>query len=108
MLYDITIDYILCLSKESPVVFCLRTLNSDSSMFKPSLLIVLLLCAFPSARPCLQCDRVVVYIHEDFLVSRGDLTVKDQKALQSIIDHGYVTFREASWPYHGVIGVYCM
>ncbi|XP_048100431.1 izumo sperm-egg fusion protein 1 isoform X2 [Alosa alosa] len=70
--------------------------------FSPPILL-LLLYSSPVVQTCLQCDRVVVYIHEDFLVSQKDLTIQEQKDLQNIIDHGYVTFQEASKQYHGVI-----
>lgn len=77
-------------------------------MFKPSLPILLLLYASPVVQPCLQCDRVVVYLHEDFIVSQVSLTVQEQKELQHIIDHGYVIFQQLSWQYHRVIGVYAV
>ncbi|XP_062399847.1 izumo sperm-egg fusion protein 1 [Sardina pilchardus] len=70
--------------------------------FSPPILL-LLLYSSPVVQTCLQCDRVVVYIHEDFLVSQEGLTVQEQKDLQNVIDHGYVTFQEASRQYHGVI-----
>lgn len=75
-------------------------------MFKASLPILLLLCTSPVVQSCLQCDRVVVYLHEDFIVSQDSLTVQEQKDLQNIIDHGYVIFQQLSGQYHGVIGVY--
>ncbi|KAL2086268.1 hypothetical protein ACEWY4_017327 [Coilia grayii] len=100
----------LCLIR-STLLFCSHTnpeLFRQSSMYwsrKHSLPILLLvLCASNSAQSCLQCDRVVVFIHDEFFLSQKGLSVQEKKDLRDVINHGYVTFKEASWPYQGVIG----
>lgn len=52
---------------------------------------------------CLQCDQVVRNVHEDFLSSVKDITVRDQIELQQIIEHAYVNYRDTSRLFHGVI-----
>ncbi|XP_030621915.1 izumo sperm-egg fusion protein 1 [Chanos chanos] len=68
-----------------------------------SLCIIFLLFVFPRAESCLQCTRVVRYLHEDFLAGVSDITVQDQIELKKIIDHAYITYRDTSRQYHGVI-----
>ncbi|XP_052459857.1 izumo sperm-egg fusion protein 1-like [Carassius gibelio] len=52
---------------------------------------------------CLQCDQVIRNVHEDFLSSVKDITVRDQIELQQIIEHAYVNYRDTSRLFHGVI-----
>ncbi|KAL2086226.1 hypothetical protein ACEWY4_017285 [Coilia grayii] len=100
----------LCLIRRT-LLSCSYTnpeLFRQSSMYwsrKHSLpFLLLVLCASNSAQSCLQCDRVVVFIHDEFFLSQKVLSVQEKKDLRDVIDHGYVTFKEASWPYQGVIG----
>ncbi|XP_029960090.1 izumo sperm-egg fusion protein 1 [Salarias fasciatus] len=64
--------------------------------------LLFLLCCIPAAMACLQCDRTVKVLHEDFILSAP--TVNDQIELQKISDHAYVTYRETSQARKGVIG----
>uniref|UniRef100_UPI0037E825EE izumo sperm-egg fusion protein 1 n=1 Tax=Semicossyphus pulcher TaxID=241346 RepID=UPI0037E825EE len=58
------------------------------------LMFVSLLCCVPAAKACLQCDRRIRLLHEDFALSAR--TVDDQIELKKICDHAYVTYRETS------------
>ncbi|XP_070761277.1 izumo sperm-egg fusion protein 1 [Enoplosus armatus] len=65
------------------------------------LMLVSLLCCVPAAKACLQCDRRVRLLHEDFVLSAP--TVNDQIEMKKICDHAYVTYRETSREREGVI-----
>ncbi|XP_044231615.1 izumo sperm-egg fusion protein 1 isoform X1 [Thunnus albacares] len=65
------------------------------------LMLVSLLCCVPAAKACLQCDRRIRLLHEDFVLSGP--TVNDQIELKKICDHAYVTYRETSQERRGVI-----
>ncbi|XP_070690662.1 izumo sperm-egg fusion protein 1 [Pempheris klunzingeri] len=65
------------------------------------LILVSLLCCVPAAKACLQCDRRVRLLHEDFVLSAP--TVDDQIEMKKICDHAYVTYRETSRGRKGVI-----
>ncbi|XP_034548247.1 izumo sperm-egg fusion protein 1 isoform X2 [Notolabrus celidotus] len=65
------------------------------------LVLVSLLCCVCSAEACLQCDRKIRLLHEDFALSAP--TVDDQIELKKICDHAYVTYRETSRQRKGVI-----
>eukprot|EP00063_Salmo_salar_P042239 XP_014017074.1 PREDICTED: izumo sperm-egg fusion protein 1 isoform X3 [Salmo salar] len=72
----------------------------------PSLLCLLsLLCCVPAGRPCLQCDRRVRLLHEDYLLAAASATVEDQIELKNILDYAYVTYTTTSNQYSGVIGL---
>lgn len=66
------------------------------------LMLVSLLCCVPAAQACLQCDRRIRLLHEDFALSAP--TVDDQIEIKKICDHAYVTYRETSRERKGVIG----
>ncbi|CAB1322119.1 unnamed protein product [Coregonus sp. 'balchen'] len=58
----------------------------------PSLLCLLfLLSCVPAGRPCLQCDRRVRLLHEDYLLAASSATVEDQIELKKILDYAYVS-----------------
>ncbi|XP_072243048.1 izumo sperm-egg fusion protein 1 [Leuresthes tenuis] len=65
------------------------------------LILVSLFCCVSAARACLQCDRTVRLLHEDFILAAP--TVIDQIDLKIICDHAYVTYRETSQERKGVI-----
>lgn len=66
------------------------------------LMLVSLLGCVPAAKACLQCDRRIRLLHEDFILSAP--TVDDQIEMKKICDHAYVTYRETSQERKGVIG----
>ncbi|TNN57305.1 hypothetical protein EYF80_032494 [Liparis tanakae] len=66
------------------------------------LVLVSLLCWVPAARACLQCDRKIRLLLEDFTLSAP--TVYNQIELKKICDHAYVTYKETSRDRKGVIG----
>ncbi|XP_062272657.1 izumo sperm-egg fusion protein 1 [Scomber scombrus] len=65
------------------------------------LMLVSLLCCVPAAKGCLQCDRRIRLLHEDFILS--DPSVNNQIELKKICDYAYVTYRETSQKRKGVI-----
>ncbi|KAM7391365.1 hypothetical protein PAMP_022061 [Pampus punctatissimus] len=65
------------------------------------LMLVSLLCWVTAAKACLQCDRRIRLLHEDFSLSAP--TVIDQIELKKICDYAYVTYRETSQERRGVI-----
>ncbi|XP_056274327.1 izumo sperm-egg fusion protein 1 [Pseudoliparis swirei] len=65
------------------------------------LLLVSLLCCVPAAKACLQCDRKIRLLLEDFTLSAP--TVYNQIELKKICDHAYVTYKETSRERRGVI-----
>ncbi|XP_051806770.1 izumo sperm-egg fusion protein 1 [Acanthochromis polyacanthus] len=65
------------------------------------LMLVSLLCCVPAAQACLQCDRTVRLLHENFILSAP--SVSDQIELQKISDHAYVTYTDTSQQRQGVI-----
>ncbi|XP_031583788.1 izumo sperm-egg fusion protein 1 isoform X5 [Oreochromis aureus] len=67
------------------------------------LMLVSLLCCVTAARACLQCDRSIRMMHEDFILSAP--TLQDQLNLQSIRDQAYVTYIETSQERKGLIGL---
>ncbi|XP_076845156.1 izumo sperm-egg fusion protein 1 isoform X2 [Brachyhypopomus gauderio] len=62
-----------------------------------------LLCALSSVSCCLQCDRLILHMHEDFIATVGGITVQDQMDLEQIVDHAYATFRDTSEQSVGLI-----
>ena len=66
------------------------------------LMLVSLLHCVPAAKACLQCDRRIRLLHEDFILSAP--TVHDQIELKMICDQAYVTYKETSQERKGVIG----
>lgn len=72
------------------------------------LILVSLLCSVPAAKACLQCDRRIRLLHEDFVLSAP--SVGDQIELKKICDYAYVTYRQTSQKRKGVIGEinYCV
>ncbi|KAL7391215.1 hypothetical protein ABVT39_006083 [Epinephelus coioides] len=67
------------------------------------LILVSLLCCVHVAEACLQCDRSIRRLHEDFVLSAP--TVDDQIEMKKISEHAYVTYRETSLERKGVIGL---
>ncbi|CAG5924448.1 unnamed protein product [Menidia menidia] len=65
------------------------------------LILFSLLCWVSASKACLQCDRTILLMHEDFVLSAP--TVKDQIELKKICDHAYVTYKETSQNRKGVI-----
>ncbi|XP_071774659.1 izumo sperm-egg fusion protein 1 [Centroberyx gerrardi] len=65
------------------------------------LMLAALLHCVPAGKACLQCDRRIRLLHEDFLLSAA--SVQDQIELKKIRDHAYVTYRETSRERSGVI-----
>ncbi|XP_030592845.1 izumo sperm-egg fusion protein 1 isoform X1 [Archocentrus centrarchus] len=65
------------------------------------LMLVSLLCCVTAAKACLQCDRSIRMMHEDFILSAS--TVQDQIDLKKICDQAYVTYIETSQERKGVI-----
>ncbi|KAM8760900.1 izumo sperm-egg fusion protein 1 isoform 1-T5 [Acanthopagrus schlegelii] len=65
------------------------------------LMLVSLLHCVPAAKACLQCDRRIRLLHEDFILSAP--TVDDQIELKMICDQAYVTYKETSQERKGVI-----
>lgn len=65
-------------------------------------LLLHLLCCLTAAEACLQCDRRIRNLHEDFILSAS--SVYNQIQLEKICDHAYVTYRETSKERKGVIG----
>lgn len=66
------------------------------------LIVVLLFHRIVTAGACLQCDRSISTMHEDFILSAP--SVEDQIIFQMISDQAYVTYRETSQSRKGVIG----
>lgn len=66
------------------------------------LMLVFLLSSIPAFMACLQCDRRIRLLHEDFILSAPN--VNDQIEMKKICDHAYVTYKETSWQRKGVIG----
>lgn len=89
---------------------CIDWSQSDSSWCAGScgcrgemmLMLVSLLSSVPAFKACLQCDRMIRRLHEDFVLSAP--TVDDQIEMKKICDHAYVTYKETSWERKGVIG----
>ncbi|KAM3610230.1 uncharacterized protein V6R79_001010 [Siganus canaliculatus] len=65
------------------------------------LMLVSLLCSVPAVKTCLQCDRRIRRLHEDFILSAP--TVDNQIEMKKIRDHAYVTYKETSRKRKGVI-----
>nr|XP_046243845.1 izumo sperm-egg fusion protein 1 isoform X6 [Scatophagus argus] len=65
------------------------------------LVLVSLLCTVPSVKACLQCDRRIRRLLEDFILSAS--TVDNQIEMKRICDHAYVTYKETSRERKGVI-----
>ncbi|KAL7884100.1 hypothetical protein AOLI_G00068700 [Acnodon oligacanthus] len=64
---------------------------------------LLLACLGTSVMSCLQCDRTIRYMHEDFLGRVKGITVQDQMDLKGIIEHAYATYQDTSRQLRGVI-----
>lgn len=65
-------------------------------------MLVPLLCSVSAASACLQCDRKIRLLHEDFILSEA--SVEDQIKLKKICDHVYTTYQRISRERKGVIG----
>ncbi|XP_047447493.1 izumo sperm-egg fusion protein 1 [Mugil cephalus] len=65
------------------------------------LMLVSLFCCVPASQACLQCDRSIRLLHEDFILSAP--TVDKQIERKKICDHAYVTYRDTSRERKGVI-----
>ncbi|XP_069563808.1 izumo sperm-egg fusion protein 1 [Brachyistius frenatus] len=64
-------------------------------------MLVSLLCCVPAAEACLQCDRTIKLLHEDFILSAS--SVNDQIELKKIRKQGYFTYEETSLKQKGII-----
>ncbi|XP_069036875.1 izumo sperm-egg fusion protein 1 isoform X2 [Lepisosteus oculatus] len=53
----------------------------------------------PYVGSCLQCDRLVQFIHDDFL----EMHIQNQPSLKKVIDQAYVNYRLTSQHFQGVI-----
>ncbi|XP_072537230.1 izumo sperm-egg fusion protein 1 [Salminus brasiliensis] len=62
-----------------------------------------MVCMVSSVMSCLQCDRAVLYMHEDFIATAKGVTVQDQMDLKKIIDHAYTNYKKTSVELRGVI-----
>uniref|UniRef100_A0AAV2MNX0 Ig-like domain-containing protein n=1 Tax=Knipowitschia caucasica TaxID=637954 RepID=A0AAV2MNX0_KNICA len=65
------------------------------------LLLLLLLNAVPAVRACLQCDRTISLMHDNYILSLPDAIV--QATFMNIINGGHDAFRETSLSHKGVI-----
>ncbi|KAM4746648.1 izumo sperm-egg fusion protein 1 [Anableps anableps] len=65
------------------------------------LILVLLIYRIVTAGACLQCDRTIRNMHENFILSAH--SVRYQIDLKNIRDHAYVKYRETSQDRKGVI-----
>ncbi|KAM9360345.1 izumo sperm-egg fusion protein 1 [Symphorus nematophorus] len=65
------------------------------------LILVFLLCCIPAAKTCLQCDRRIRLLHEDFVLSAP--SVNNQIEMKKIRDYAYETYKETSRERKGVI-----
>ncbi|KAJ8396916.1 hypothetical protein AAFF_G00012390 [Aldrovandia affinis] len=72
-------------------------------ILRTSACLLSLILVLPFAGACLQCDRLVRHLHEDFLLASSTVSVEDQIELKKIIDHTYTLYRETSGRFHGVI-----
>ncbi|KAG7480787.1 hypothetical protein MATL_G00059860 [Megalops atlanticus] len=52
---------------------------------------------------CLQCDRLVRHLHEDYMVASASTSVEDQIELKKIFDHTYFRYQQTSQHFHGII-----
>lgn len=66
------------------------------------LMSLFLLCSVPAASACLQCDRRIRLLHEDYILSAP--TVDNQIEMKKIRDYAYVTYKDTSRQRKGVIG----
>lgn len=66
------------------------------------LMLVFLLGIVPVHRACLQCDRRIRTLHDNFILSAP--SVEDQIDLAKICDQAYLTYRQSSQQRKGVIG----
>ncbi|XP_020561433.1 izumo sperm-egg fusion protein 1 isoform X2 [Oryzias latipes] len=64
------------------------------------LMLVYLLCFIPAAETCLQCERIIRFLHEDFILSTA---IKYQIELNMICDHAYQNYKQTSRQRKGVI-----
>ncbi|TKS78312.1 hypothetical protein D9C73_012862 [Collichthys lucidus] len=65
------------------------------------LMSLFLLCSVPAASACLQCDRSIRLLHEDYILSAP--TVDNQIEMKKIRDYAYVTYKDTSRQRKGVI-----
>lgn len=63
---------------------------------------VYLLCCVSAAETCLQCDRRIRLLHDNFILSAP--SIADQIELKKICDHAYATYKDASLTREGLIG----
>ncbi|TWW60126.1 hypothetical protein D4764_05G0002160, partial [Takifugu flavidus] len=62
-----------------------------------------LLCCVSAVRTCLQCDRRIRHLHDNFILSAP--SIADQIELKKICDHAYATYKDASLEREGLIDV---
>ncbi|KAK1787088.1 hypothetical protein P4O66_017468, partial [Electrophorus voltai] len=62
-----------------------------------------LLCAVPCVSACLQCDRPILHMHEDFIATVEGITIQDQMDLKQIVQHAYLTYQETSEHLRGLV-----
>lgn len=65
-------------------------------------MLLLLHISISGVKTCLQCERTIRLMHEDFILSEPN--VLKQIELQKISDYAFVTYRETSETRRGVIG----
>lgn len=61
-----------------------------------------LLCCVSAVKSCLQCDRRIRHLHDNFILSAP--SIADQIELKKICDHAYATYKDASLEREGLIG----
>ncbi|XP_029685881.1 izumo sperm-egg fusion protein 1 isoform X2 [Takifugu rubripes] len=62
-----------------------------------------LLCCVSAVKTCLQCDRRIRHLHDNFILSAP--SIADQIELKKICDHAYATYKDASLEREGLIDV---
>ncbi|XP_061117852.1 izumo sperm-egg fusion protein 1 [Conger conger] len=78
-------------------------LCSDVMFLRALVCLLPLVLALPLTSACLQCDRLVRHLHEDYLLTSSYASVEDQIELKKIIDHTYFLYQETSNRFLGVI-----
>uniref|UniRef100_A0A3B1K9P2 Ig-like domain-containing protein n=1 Tax=Astyanax mexicanus TaxID=7994 RepID=A0A3B1K9P2_ASTMX len=55
-----------------------------------------MVCLVSSVTSCLQCDRAVLNMHEDFIAAAKGVTIQDQMDLKEITDQAYTNYKKTS------------
>ncbi|XP_049341881.1 izumo sperm-egg fusion protein 1 [Astyanax mexicanus] len=64
---------------------------------------LVMVCLVSSVTSCLQCDRAVLNMHEDFIAAAKGVTIQDQMDLKEITDQAYTNYKKTSEELRGVI-----